>query len=408
MLQPTTHNLQPDGGIYLDYAATTPVSKKVMARMRPYFSDIFGNPSSLHLYGQKAQGVLDEARHNVADILNCSWKEIIFTPSATISINIALRGIVKASLVGSDPTNEPHILTTNIEHSAVLNTCEDLEREGVEVTYLSVDKEGLITPKQIKDAIKKNTVLVSVGYVNSEIGTVQPIKEIAKVIRSYNLQPTHSHRQRSVAGATTYNLVFHSDAVQAANYLDINVKNLGVDLMTLSAHKIYGPKGAALLYKKESVDLAPIITGGEQERGYMAGTENIPAILGFGEAMKETQELKETEAKRLAELQDYLIKNIKKIKNIGLNGSETQRIYNNVNIYFENKLAEVLIPLFDSEGIFVSGGSACTSRTPEPSHVIIAIGREKYAKSSISVTMGRSTCKKDIDKIIAVIKKLAK
>lgn len=404
--------LQPNEGIYLDYAATTPVSKRVMARMRPYFSDVFGNASSLHLYGQKAQGVLDETRHNVADILGCSWKEIIFTPSATISINLALRGIVKNYIVSAKGAMSAHIVTTNIEHSAVLSTCSDLEREGIEVTYLPVNKEGLITLKQVENAIKENTVLVSVGYVNSEIGTVQPIKEIARFINFHNLT------------FKTHNLVFHSDAVQAVNYLDINVKNLGVDLMTLSAHKIYGPKGAALLYKKEGVELMPTITGGEQERGYMAGTENIPAILGFGEAMKETEELKETETRRLEKLQEYLILNIKNIKGVGINGfiprlssgqvnlsqnrAEIKRVPNNVNIYFENKLAEVLVPLFDREEIFVSGGSACTSRTPEPSYVIIAIGREKYAKNNIRITMGRSTTKKSIDKLIGAIKKLAK
>lgn len=369
--------------IYLDYAATTPVSPRVFDAMKPYFSEDFANPSSLHLSGQKARAALDKARHDVADILEASWREVFFVPSATHSINLAIRGLVSSA-------DNPHIITTNIEHSAVLNTCRSLEKEGVEVTHIPVDEKGLVDPEDIKKALKDNTVLVSVMYVNNEIGTTQPIKEIAGILK----------------GHSAY---FHTDAVQAANYLDINVQELGVDMMTLSGHKIYGPKGSAILYKKEEVELQPLITGGEQERKLSAGTENMPAFIGFTEALKETEELKNAESARIKKLRDAFIKKVlKEAPGVGLNGSQDKRVPNNINIYFEDLASEVLIPLFDAEGVLVSGGSACTSRTPEPSHVIAALGREEYAKNSIRVTLGRSTTQKDIEKAADVFIKIAK
>ena len=380
-------------GIYLDYAATTPVSKRAQEVMEPYFSDVFYNPSSLHIPGQKARGVLDKARQAIGDIIEASWKEIIFTSSATESINLALRGIVKAS-----KQENPHIITTNIEHSAVLSTCRDLEKEGVEVTYLPVDSEGFISAGQVKEALKENTVLVSVGYVNNEIGTIQPVVEIMETIRE--------HRMAQAKGAYA---LFHTDAVQAANYLDINVKNLGVDLMTISSHKIYGPKGTALLYKKEGVELAPIITGGDQERGYHSGTENLPAIVGFAEALKETQELKEKENSRLKELQDLFIKKIlDNTSGVALNGSRENRVPNNISLCFESKDTETLLPALDEAGIYASSGSACKSRIPEPSHVIEAIGKKDCARRTIRFSLGRSTTNKDVERALNGIIKISK
>lgn len=370
-------------GIYLDYAATTPVSERVREAMDPYFSDNFGNPSSLHLAGQRAQSALDQARQDVADVLECSWKEVFFASSATQSINAALRGVAKKH-------KNPHIITTNIEHSAVLNTLQDLEEEGVDVSYIPVSEEGLVNGDKIKEALKENTVLVSVMYVNNEIGTIQPIQEISEILKDHSAH-------------------FHVDAVQAANYLDIKPDNLGVDFMSISGHKIYGPKGSALLFKREGIDIDPIITGGEQERKMFAGTENMPAIAGFAEALKETEELKQSEAKRIKELRDKFIKEaVNSSSNVVLNGSEHQRIQNNINVYFENTPSEVLIPLFDAEGVYVSGGSACTSRTPEPSHVMEALGREKYARNSIRITLGRHTTEENIANAISVFKKISK
>ncbi|MDX1536022.1 MAG: cysteine desulfurase family protein, partial [Candidatus Spechtbacterales bacterium] len=260
----------------------------------------------------------------------------------------------------------------------------------IEVTYIPVNEDGLISPKDIKKALKKNTVLVSVMYVNNEIGTVQPIKEISEILKEHSAY-------------------FHVDAVQAANYLNINVKDLGVDLMTLSGHKIYGPKGSAILYKKEDVNISPIVTGGEQERKLSAGTENVPAFIGFAEALKETEELKEKESKRVGHLRDIFIEKIlSNTSDVGLNGSKSLRIPNNINVYFKNTSSEILIPKFDAKGLLVSGGSACTSRTPEPSHVIEALGRKEYAKNSIRITLGRHTTEEDINKAADIFIKIAK
>lgn len=381
-------NNNKNEGIYLDYAATTPVSERARKAMEAYFSNNFANPSSLHIPGQKAEASLDELREEAANILGASWKEIIFVPSATYSINLAIRGAVKAKK--KILKEAPHIVTTNIEHSAVLNTCRDLEKEGVDVTYVPVSKEGFVSVLDIQNAMKKNTVLVSVMYVNNEIGTVQPIKEIAEVLKDF---PAY----------------LHVDAVQAANYLGINATDLGVDMMTLSSHKIYGPKGAALLYKKENVEISPIVTGGDQERKLSSGTENMPCIAGFVEALKEIEELKPREPEQILALRKIFIDRVlNNGKNIGLNGSNEQRVPNNINIYFKNISSEALIPLFDAEKVYVSGGSACTSRTPEPSHVIKAIGREEYAKNSIRVSLGRETSKEDIERAADVFIKISK
>lgn len=383
-------------GIYLDYAATTPVSKRVAAAMQPYFSDEFANPSSLHIPGQRAQAALDKARTGVADILGCSWKEVIFTASATESINLALRGVIKAYRAsfpqGTAQAKNPHIITTAIEHSAVLETCRDLEHEDVEVTYLPVNNEGLVSAQQVQGALRDNTVLVSVMYVNNEIGTIEPIQEIADVVHAYHIPDT------------TYQIPLHTDAVQAASYLDINVEHLGVDLLTLSGHKIYGPKGVGLLYKKESVTLAPIITGGSQERSTRAGTENVPAIVGFAEALKESEELKAGEAQRIGALRSTLVENIVQgVPKAHLNGSAIQRIANNANICFEGTLVDTLTARFDEKGLYISGGSACSSRTPEPSHVIAALGKKTCANSSIRFSLGRSTTVDEIERTAQVV-----
>jgi len=373
--------------IYLDYAATTPVSRRVAEAMAPYFSEKFGNPSSLHRKGQEAQAAIDSARATVAQLLEVSWKEVFFTASATESLNTILRGIAMAAREGGIAT--PHIITTNIEHSAVLETCRALEHWGIEVTYLPVTSEGLINAQQVKEALKETTVLVSVMYVNNEIGTIQPIREIAEVLK----------------GTKT---LLHTDAVQAANYLDIRPATLGVDLMTLSGHKIYGPKGVGLLYKKERVAMAPLLTGGGQERGMRGGTENVPAIVGFAEALAETTELRESEATRLRALRDSFFEHIETIEGVTINGSRAHRVANNINVSLEGVGAEIAIPWMDERHIYVSSASACTARVPEPSHVIAALGEKTLAKNSIRFTLGRDTDKNDIERAVQAVVELKK
>lgn len=373
--------------IYLDYAATTPVSKRVAEAMTPYFSEKYGNPSSLHRKGQEAQAAIDSARAAVSELLEVSWKEVFFTASATESINTILRGIPISARARGIAT--PHIITTNIEHSAVLETCRVLEGYGIEVTYLPVNSEGLISAQQVKDALTDHTVLVSVMYVNNEIGTIQPIREIADILKGTGV-------------------LLHTDAVQAANYLDIRPAMLGVDLMTLSGHKIYGPKGVGLLYKKESVAIAPLLTGGGQERGMRGGTENVPAIVGFAEALKETTQLRESETARLIALRDSFFEHIETIEGITINGSRTQRIANNINISVEGVGAEIAIPWMDERHIYVSSASACTARVPEPSHVIAALGEKTLAKNSIRFTLGRNTNKTDIERAVQAVIELRK
>jgi cysteine desulfurase len=371
--------------IYLDYAATTPVSTRVAAAMAPYFSEKFGNPSSLHKKGQDAQAALDEARATVAELLGVSWKEVFFTASATESLNTVLRGVAVSARERGITT--PHIITTNIEHSAVLETCRELEKYGVEITYLPVNSKGLISAEQVKDALKENTVLVSVMLVNNEIGTIQPIAEIAEVLKGTNT-------------------LLHTDAVQAVNYLDIRPATLGVDIMTLSGHKMYGPKGVGLLYKKESVAIAPLLTGGGQERGLRGGTENVPAIVGFAEALKETTELREAETARVRALRDSFFAGVEHSAGISINGSREQRVANNINISLEGVAADMALPWLDARGIYASSGSACAARVPEPSHVIVALGKEDRATSSIRFTLGRSTTKRDSERAVDAVVEL--
>ncbi len=380
-------------GIYLDYAATTPASDRVLGEIQNYYRENFGNPSAMHLLGQKAQSALDEARSAVAEILGVSWQEIYFLPSATETINLVLRGYFNFHKKDIDA---PHIITTNIEHSAVINTCRALEEEGARVTYLPVDKEGLVTAEQVKNALSRDTILVSIMYVNNEIGTVQPIREIASTIAEYKKETGDDK------------LKFHIDAVQATNYLDINAKNLGVDMMTLSGHKIYSVKGASVLYKNEKTTLEPIVTGGGQERGLHSGTENVPAIMAFAEALRETEEIKDEETERITVLRDKFINEVLDgTDKVLLNGSHSRRVPNNVNFCFKEKSSEALIPAFDAEDIYVSGGSACASRVPEPSHVISAIGREEFAKNAIRFTLGRQTKENDIERAIDITIKIA-
>lgn len=370
--------------IYLDHASTTPVDKKVLKKMTPFFHKKYGNPSSIHSFGQEARVAIDESREKVADFLNCDPKEVIFTGSATEANNIFIQGII-------DAVDNPHVITSAIEHDAVLETVEE---SGGEYTVLDVDEDGFVKLEDLKEAINENTVLVTVMYANNEIGTIQPIREIAELIKEKN-----KDRGRRI--------YFHSDAAQAAGYLNCDVKKLNVDGLTLSGHKIYGPKGVGVLYKKRDVNVEPITYGGGQEDGLRSGTYNTPLIVGMAEAV---ELLRDNKKKETEEIRDYLIKKVlQDVEGASLNGPKENRLSNNANFSFEGAEGESIVMILDQEGIATSTGSACSSKTLEASHVLKAIGLEDLkAHSSLRVSVGRSTTKKDIDKFVEVLKKTIK
>ena len=399
--------------IYLDYASTTPIDSEVLAVMLPYFSEKFGNPSSLHSFGQEAQAAVDVARSNAADFFGCLTQEIIFAGSATEANNIVILNAVK--IARSNGIKTPHIITSAIEHKSVLEPIRKLEKEGeIIVTYLPVSKEGIIDVELLKNALDDNTALVSIMYANNEIGTIQPILEVSNIIRNF---------KNSKFGAALP--LLHTDAVQAANFLNMKVKEIGVDALTLSGHKIYGPKGVGVLYAKKEISLAPIMYGGEQEYGKRPGTENVPAIVGIGKALSKISEWGKQSAD-MQSLRDYFIGRVlEEIKFTALNGGNPRtqraeqspydgkenRLPNNANILFKGISSADLLIMLDMEGIAVSAGSACLAKSasPEPSYVLRAIGlSEKDAKSSIRFSFGRQTTKEDIDRALEVLVKLVK
>ncbi len=370
--------------IYLDHAATTPVAKEVLDAMLPYFSDKFGNPSSVHFEGQEAKKALDESRRKIAELLGCEPEEIIFTSGGTESDNLALRGVMNVA----KESGKNHLIVSKIEHPAVLNTAKALEKEGFKVDYLSVDKEGTVDLKELGKLITAQTALVSIMYANNEIGTIEPLKEISQLIKKRNPET-----------------LFHTDAIQAFNYLDCRVLNIGVDLMSLSAQKIYGPKGMGLLYVRKGVLINSMQTGGEQEMGKRAGTENVPGIVGFARAMELADRKKVAEKMRLQELRDKLIAGIKSnIDGAHLNGAWENRLPNNINFCFERIEGESLVMSLDVEGIEVGSGSACSSQKLEPSHVLLALGiSPQLAQGSLRLTLGRDTTIEDINHVISVL-----
>ncbi|KKT17334.1 MAG: cysteine desulfurase NifS [Candidatus Nealsonbacteria bacterium RIFCSPHIGHO2_01_FULL_43_31] len=375
---------------YLDYAATTPCDPKVTRAMSVFLKKDFGNPSSIHNFGQKASMAIGGARQSVAEFLGCESEEIVFTGSATEADNLAIFGTVKASKI-----TKPHIITSQIEHPAVLESCRELEKQGAEITYLPVNKDGVVEIAELKKALRPNTLLVSIIYANNEVGTIQPIAEIGELI---------GHAMSS--GHRMSKIYFHTDAVQAANFLDCDVKKLGVDLLTLSAHKIYGPKGIGALYVKKGTPIAPVIYGGGHERGLRSGTENVAGIVGLGQAIKEIQNPKlKIQNIKIRQFRDKLIKTILKIiPGSRLNGSLTQRLANNVNISFDGAEGEAIIVMLDQKGIAASTGSACSSGSLEPSHVLLAMGlSEEQAHGSLRLTLGKLTTQQDIEKVFKVL-----
>lgn len=361
--------------IYLDNAATTKMSMTAINAMLTYMDKVYGNPSSLHSIGQEANAALCDARQKIANLLGCSAQEITFTSGGSEADNQA---IISAARIG-EKSNKKHIVSTLFEHHAVLHTLDRLKKEGFEITLLDVNKNGIILPEQVADAIREDTCLVTVMYANNEIGTIQPIKQIGEICRSKGV-------------------LFHTDAVQAVGHLKINVKEQNIDMLSLSAHKFYGPKGIGALYSKKGIRLTNIIDGGAQERGKRAGTENIPEIMGMAAALEEAINNIDCSAKKQIVLRDKLIKGLSKIPHSILNGDTTNRLPGNVNFCFEGIEGESLLLLLDDKGICASSGSACTSGSLDPSHVLLAIGRvHDIAHGSLRLSLSDETTENDID-----------
>ncbi len=382
--------------VYLDNAATTKTDPRVVEAMLPYFSEHYGNPSSMYKIGHESKMVIDEARERIAKILGgVRPDEIIFTSGGTESDNLAVLGSARKHGPQSGGKMK-HIITTQIEHHAVLHPCEKLEKEGFEVTYLPVDRYGMVNPEDVKNALREDTVLVSVMYANNEIGTVEPISEIAEVIKKFRKDKKTSFPY------------FHTDACQAAGYLDLDIKKLGVDMLTLNGSKVYGPKGIGILYIANHVRIEPLVYGGGQEKNLRSGTENIAGIVGLAKALEIAEEEKKEESERVKKLADKLKDGIlKSIPKTFLNGHPEKRLPNNVNITILDIEGEALILHLDNYGIYTSTGSACTSASLDPSHVILAIGLPyEAAHGSLRFALGRYTTEEDIDYVLETLPKV--
>lgn len=364
--------------VYLDYSATTPIKPEVLEAMMPFLTQQYGNPSSLHSFGRESRKAIDHARDQIASSLNAAPDEVFFTGGGSEADNWAIKGTAYALR-----SKGRHIITTAVEHHAVLHTCEYLEKEGFQVTYLPVDEHGLISLEDLKNAIKSDTILISVMYANNEIGTIQPIEEVGRIAREHKI-------------------LFHTDAVQAYGHITIDTKNLPVDMISISAHKLYGPKGVGALYLRKGVRIHNLVHGGGQEKKKRAGTENIAGIVGFGKAAALAYEDIKTHNKRLTSLRDNL-KNrlLESIPYTRLNGHAEKRLCNNVNLSFEFIEGESMLLSLDMVGIGASSGSACTSGSLDPSHVLLAIGlSHEIAHGSLRLTLGDMTTQEEIDYVV--------
>ena len=373
---------------YFDHAATTATKEEVLREMLPYFNIEYGNPSSAYSIGRKTRRAVEEARRKVAVAIGAQSKEIYFTSCGSESDNLAIKGVAYANRERGN-----HIITTKIEHPAVLHTCQHLEREGFRVTYLNVNSEGLISLEELENAICSETILISVMFANNEIGTIQPIGEIGSIAKKHNIY-------------------FHTDAVQAVGNVRINVEELNIDLLSMSAHKFYGPKGMGALYVKTGVNFEKIQDGGHQERNMRAGTENVAGIVGLGKAIELAYKNFDEYNEKLTSLRDYYISQVEeKIPNVKLNGHRTKRLPGNANISFIGVDGEALLLNLDIKGICASSGSACTSGSLDPSHVLVAIGLpSEIAQGSLRVTFGDENTKEDVDylvqSLIEIVEKL--
>ena len=372
--------------IYLDYAATTPTDPAVVEAMRPYFTEVFGNPSSIHRFGQEARSAVEAAREKIARLIGAESDEIIFTSGGTEADNFALEGIAYAN-----ENKGNHIISSKIEHHAVSECADFLIKRGFKITYLSVDKFGLIDPDDVKKAITDKTILVSIMHANNEIGTIEPIREIGARVKGQGI-------------------LFHIDAVQTAAHIPVNVKDLGVDLLSISGHKFYGPKGVGALYVKKGTRIVPFLHGGGQEKNRRASTENVPGIVGMGSAAELISSKMDQEAARELILRDKLIKGLlDNIPDVLLNGHPTSRLPNNVNVAIKYIEGESILLNLDMMGIAGSSGSACTSGSLEPSHVLLAIGLpHEIAHGSLRLTLGRQTTEDDINYVLETLPPIVK
>ena len=383
--------------IYLDHAATTALDPRVLAAMQPYFSDVYGNPSSFHSVGLVAKQAVAEARRTIAHLLNAHEEEILFTSGGTESDNLAVLGVPRAARNTLTATlgegTKPHVITSAIEHHAVLEPLLHAQKVGeLELTVLSVDRDGRVAVDDLVAALKPNTVLVSIMLANNEIGTIQPIADIGRALLAW----------RKTQG-TAYPF-FHSDACQAAEYLELDMEKLHTDLLTLNGSKMYGPKGVGLLFVRRGVKLEPLVRGGGQERNIRSGTENVPGIIGLAKAFELAQAERETESARLITLRDRLVEGLLMIPKARLNGHPTERLPNSVNVSFLDIEGEAAVLYLDAEGVMASTGSACASTSLDPSHVILATGLSyEAAHVSIRFTLGQSTVSEDIEHVIRVM-----
>lgn len=370
--------------VYLDNASTTRIDKKVLKKMLPYLKEKYGNASSMHNYGSEAKKALEKSRNIISKRINADPSEIYFTSGGTEANNWALKGL----FFENKPLGKNHIITTKIEHSSIMKTCEWLKSQGAEITFLKVDKEGFVDIQELEKSIKKETFLVSIIHGNNEVGTIQNLEKIGKICKEKNVK-------------------FHSDACQSFTKVEIDVKKMNLDLLTLNSHKIHGPKGVGALYVKKGTKINPLLNGGEQEKGFRSGTENIAGIVGFSEAVKNT---KKKDVRKMEKMRDNLIEKIlKEIPNTSLNGPKKERLPNNINISFNNVEGEAIGGYLENEGIAVSTGSACMSNTLETSHVLKALGLPPLrANSSIRISISKYTTKKEINYFINKLSKVIK
>lgn len=389
--------------IFLDHATSTPVRKEVLRAMKPYWSEKYGNPGTIHQFGMEAKKALDDSRKIIAKILKCHSDEVIFTSSGTESNSLAVFGVLEKLEESGVDLKTLHIITTVMEHPSILNWFQKYEKKGVKVSYIGIDEEGIVDLKKFREELKPNTVFVSVMYANNEIGTIQPISKISHILQK--------HRKKSGVDFSgdiknrNLPLIFHTDASQAPLYLNLDINSLGVDMLTIDGQKIYGPKGVGVLFKKRGVEVSPLMIGGGQEDGLRAGTENIPLIVGIAVALELANNNREKECGRLRELQNHFINRVlKEIRGTILNGSREKRLSNNINISIPNIDSEFMIVKLDNKGIACSSKSACMGKKKQDSYVIENLGNK--LGNSLRFTIGMITTKKDIDYTVESIKNL--